>query len=137
MLRSYVSLLRVWVWLELEEQHLIFLFSVWNLVTIALERYLAVCRPFKYANFTKSKVMLIFILMYIMSIICSGGSSFQVNISPFFKKNDTLLACCVFKKFVGGVSAPGVGGGHYPPGTTKADGAHPTGMLSFFSMRHF
>ena len=93
MLRSYVSFLRAWVWLELEEQHLIFLFSVWNLVTIALERYLAVCQPFKYANFTKSKVMLIFILMYIMSIICSGGSSFQVNISPFFKKK--LYTSCM------------------------------------------
>ena len=85
MLRSSVSLLRARVWLELEEQHLIFLFSVWNLVTIALERYLAVCQPFKYANFMKSKVVLIFIWMYIMSIICSGGGSFQVTISSFFK----------------------------------------------------
>ena len=58
-----------------------FSFSVWNLVTIALERYLAVCKPFKYANFTKSKVMKIFIGLYIMSIICSGGCSFQVTIA--------------------------------------------------------
>ena len=31
-------------------------------MTIALERYLAVCQPFKYANFTKSKVCVDFYL---------------------------------------------------------------------------
>ena len=45
---------------------------VWNLVTIAAERYLAVCQPFKHSGFTKRKVVGIFIFMYVMGIPCTS-----------------------------------------------------------------
>ena len=57
----------------------LFLFTVWNLVAIASERYLAVCVPFKHAHFTRRKVLLTFSLIYIMAIIFSFLVAFQVG----------------------------------------------------------
>ena len=53
---------------------------VWNLVTIAVERYLAVCQPFKHSGFTKQKVIGIFILMYTVGIPCVFLAAFDVII---------------------------------------------------------
>lgn len=50
-------------------------------MTIAAERYLAVCHPFKHAYFTKSKTVMVLSLIYVLGIICNGGSAFQVNIA--------------------------------------------------------
>ena len=50
-------------------------------MTIAAERYLAVCHPFKHAYFTKSKTVMVLSLIYFVGIICNGGSAFQVNIT--------------------------------------------------------
>ena len=60
---------------------------VWNLVTIAAERYLAVCQPFKHSGFTKRKAVCIFILVYLMGIPCTSLAAFQVIIS----NKDSLL----------------------------------------------
>ena len=57
-----------------------FLVTVWNLVIIAVERYLAVCQPFKHSNFTKSTVYKSFIVNYILSLIFNFGSCFQVSL---------------------------------------------------------
>ena len=51
---------------------------VWNLVTIAAERYLAVCKPFKHSGFTKQRAYYIFILVYLMGIPCTSLAAFQV-----------------------------------------------------------
>ena len=59
------------------------LFSVWNLVAIAYERYLAVCVPFKHAHFTRHKVLVTFIFNYIMAIIYSFLVLFQVGSACF------------------------------------------------------
>ena len=56
----------------------LFFIPVWNLVTIASERYLAVCQPFKHGNFTKSKVLLSFGLNYLLGMVCTAGAAFQV-----------------------------------------------------------
>ena len=54
------------------------LFAVRNLVTIATERYLAVCKPFKHNGFTKQKVFCVFILMYMIGIPCTSVGALQV-----------------------------------------------------------
>ena len=47
-------------------------------MTIAAERYLAVCKPFKHNGFTKQKVIGIFVLMYAMGIPCTSLAGFGV-----------------------------------------------------------
>ena len=56
-----------------------FLILVWNLVTIAFERYLAVCHPFKHSNFTRSKIMKIYVLIYMMSLVLPSIAAFEVS----------------------------------------------------------
>ena len=75
-------------------------------MTIAYERYLAVCVPFKHAHFTRRKVLITFCLIYIMSIMFSFLVLFQVSavcFSPFSK-------CKFYVSWSGGgfVSWPGV-----------------------------
>ena len=53
---------------------------VWNLVTIAVERYLAVCQPFKHSGFTKRKVVGVFIGMYTIGIPVVFLAAFDVII---------------------------------------------------------
>ena len=54
--------------------------SVWNLVTIAAERYLAVCQPFKHNNFTRGRVLIIFGLIYVLACPLCTGAAFQVRL---------------------------------------------------------
>ena len=54
--------------------------SVWNLVTIAAERYLAVCCPFKHVDFTTRRVKFIFFAIYILSVPCLSLLVFQVSV---------------------------------------------------------
>ena len=51
-------------------------------MTIASERYLAVCQPFKHNNFTKSRVTMVFVLIYLMGVVCTAGAAFQVLSLP-------------------------------------------------------
>ena len=48
-------------------------------MTIAFERYLAVCHPFKHSNFTKRKVQRIFILIYIMAVVLESFAALEVS----------------------------------------------------------
>ena len=59
------------------------LVAVWSLVTIAAERYLAVCQPFKHSNFTKRKIVLFFILIYFMAAFINSTAAFEVS---FFQR---------------------------------------------------
>ena len=48
-------------------------------MTIAFERYLAVCHPFKHGNFTRSKIMKMFVLIYMMSLVLPSIAAFEVS----------------------------------------------------------
>ena len=52
-------------------------------MTIAAERYLAVCHPFKHSNFTEKKILLIFALIYIMSFLLNSITTVEVSIIIF------------------------------------------------------
>ena len=62
-----------------------YLVVVWNLVTIAVERYLAVCQPFKHSSFTKQKVIGAFIFMYAIGIPCTFMAAFDVIFFEIFE----------------------------------------------------
>ena len=51
--------------------------SIYNLVIVACERYLAICHPFKHASFTKGKIYILMLFVYILCPICTGGAAFQ------------------------------------------------------------
>ena len=51
--------------------------SIYNLVIVACERYLAICHPFKHASFTKGKIYILMIFVYILCPICTEGAAFQ------------------------------------------------------------
>ena len=55
------------------------LIVVWNLVTIAAERYFAVCLPLKHNLFTERKITVIFILIYVFAAPCVSLAAFQVS----------------------------------------------------------
>ena len=46
---------------------------------IAAERYLAVCRPLKHNSFTKGRIALIFVLIYIMAVLLPSIAIFEVS----------------------------------------------------------
>ena len=52
-------------------------------MTIAAERYLAVCHPFKHSNFTEKKILLIFALINIMSFLLNSITTVEVSIIIF------------------------------------------------------
>ena len=56
---------------------------MWNLVAIAAERYLAVCRPFKHCEFTRDKIVQIWVSFYIMTVILNFSTAFEVGPSGF------------------------------------------------------
>ena len=55
-------------------------------MTIATERYLAVCQPFKHSNFTRGRIALIFCLIYVLAFPICSLAAFQVG----------SCGCCVF-----------------------------------------
>ena len=64
--------------------------SIWNLVFISAERYLAVCHPFKYNNLTTKKIIMILVGIYLLNIPASWGGAVQTRmrngicVSEFF-----------------------------------------------------
>ena len=52
---------------------------VWNLVVIAAERYLAVCGPFKHNEFTRYRIVRIWVSFYIMTVILNFSTAFEVR----------------------------------------------------------
>ena len=55
------------------------LISIWNLVALALERYICVCHPLKYTLLTKSKIRLVVLGCVIIGLIGPSGSLLQVR----------------------------------------------------------
>lgn len=51
--------------------------SAYNLVLIAYERFLCVCRPFKFQDFTVYKIYRLAAIVYAISFICNCGSYLQ------------------------------------------------------------
>ena len=54
--------------------------SIWNLVTLAFERFLAVCYPFKHKDFTRRRLFMVFFIIYIYSFFASSGSYMQTHL---------------------------------------------------------
>ena len=52
---------------------------VWSLVTIAAERYLAVCQPFKHNEFTTRKVLLFYVVIYFMAAFINSTAALEVS----------------------------------------------------------
>ena len=48
-------------------------------MTIAAERYLAVCQPFKHSNFTRGKIVKLFVLIYIVALLLPSIAAFEVS----------------------------------------------------------
>ena len=69
--------------------------SVWNLVAIAVERYIAVCHPFKHNDFQGTPVRVIVASMYIASVIILFPSYIQVR----FKDNMCISEYLIPGKF--------------------------------------
>ena len=46
---------------------------------IAAERYLAVCQPFKHCEFTKRKIVLCYVLIYLGAMIFNFTTAFDVS----------------------------------------------------------
>ena len=53
--------------------------SVWNLVAIAVERYIAVCHPFKHNDFQGTPVRVVLASMYVASVVILFPSYIQVR----------------------------------------------------------
>lgn len=53
--------------------------SVYNIVLIAYDRYLCVCRPFKFQDFTLCKLYKLVFIVYLLSLVCNTGSFLQTR----------------------------------------------------------
>ena len=62
-------------------------------MTIAAERYLAVCQPFKHNNFTRKKAFCIFFYFYIFALFFTGIATFEV--SHCFRSNPITIVVAV------------------------------------------
>ena len=71
---DYIDALICYIWNGNGLYWSIVFVSMYNLVCLAYERFLAVCRPFEHVHFTRRSLRRIFIVMYIFSIICTIGA---------------------------------------------------------------
>ena len=69
-------------------------------MTIAFERYLAVCQPFKHNEFTIRKILPFYVLIYFQAAFFNSTAAFEVRYFQFFyllqncpKVKAELLAC--------------------------------------------
>ncbi len=67
--------------------------SLWNLVVIASERYMAVCRPLRYRELTHRRIFMSITGIYLLSILASSGAYFQTKMV-----NDTCVSGCYFSE---------------------------------------
>ena len=75
--------------------------SIWTLVGIAGERYYAVCKPLQHRDITTSKTMIFIVTIYLISIVASGGSYFQIKID-----NGKCVSICYFSEYTCGIFKP-------------------------------
>ena len=75
-------------------QKVLCLITVWNLVVIAAERYLAVCQPFKHNNFRKVTIIKIYFIIYVITVILTSIFLFQV--SEVFNLKTKSVPRCLF-----------------------------------------
>ena len=54
--------------------------SAYNLICIAYERFLCVCKPFKFQDFTKSNIYRQWGIVYTLGLVCPFGAYFQVRL---------------------------------------------------------
>ena len=67
------------VWHSQQIYWLAFFLSTWNLVLLAIERFLAVCKPFYHMKMTRSKMILYMVIIYIINIIIIIPMSFLLQ----------------------------------------------------------
>ena len=69
--------------------------SVYNLVLIAYERFLAICRPLRHEVFNEKQLKIILVLIYLYSFsLGQAGSYFQVSLNL-----STYKRLCIFIVF--------------------------------------
>ena len=61
-------------------------------MTIAAERYLAVCQPFKHNEFTIRKLLLFYVLIYFMAVFINSIAAFEVSLL-YTQVEAELLVC--------------------------------------------
>lgn len=75
--------------------------SIWNLVILAYERYLAVCRPFYHNQLTSRKIGILISMTYLTGWIYAVAGSYQVRLSngkctPEYRTDSPLLESFFF-----------------------------------------
>ena len=77
---------------------------------IALERYLAVCHPFKHANYTRRRIYASFVAIHILAIVCSIACAFQVSADLLYLLEFSIKSMHTSRmrgqKWVGSLPAP-------------------------------
>ena len=65
--------------------------AVWNLVAIAVERYVAVCQPYTYKHFQETPIRVILASMYVVTIVSKIPSYIQVRFEDDLCVNEYLI----------------------------------------------
>ena len=73
--------------------------SVWNLVAIAVERYIAVCHPFTHKQFQETPVRVILASMYVVNIVFMFPSYIQVRFEDGLCISEYLIPGKLVKDF--------------------------------------
>ena len=73
--------------------------STWNLVCLALERYICVCHPLKYHQLTKSKMRLIILFFFFLGAFYLLPGVFQTNMRSGYCVNELYWSSKEFATF--------------------------------------
>lgn len=65
--------------------------SIWNLVFLAYERYLAICRPFQHKDLTRSKLYTMFGVLYLCTLLIVLPSIMQTHLVDGMCRGEYLL----------------------------------------------
>lgn len=78
------------------------LLSVWNIVFITVERFMLINYPFQHRNIRPSHVYIVFVLMYILSVIFLGPAYVQVKYNESTKEclNEFYFSSPSFASFM-------------------------------------